>query len=122
MDFADMDREDAERIARTESSAALNKARELGYEDRGEDDALFYWTGADPGDSRQTEACEWLIRETNPFHGGDPVALKELRELVEEAPQHDEDMRNDLARPGSWVVHPNERSTFAKAPPNYEQL
>jgi len=118
MDFADLSRDDAERIARTESSAALNKARELGYEERGEGDARFYWTGADPGDARQTEACEWLIRQTNPFHGGDPVPMGELRDMVAEAPEHDDDMDNTLARPESWVVHPNERSTFARAPPD----
>ncbi|UBF23308.1 portal protein [Halorubrum tailed virus 29] len=116
MDFADLGRDEAERIARTESSAALNKAREIGYEEQGEGDARFYWTGADPGDSRQTEACEWLIRQTNPFHGGDPVPMEQLRDMVEEAPTHDDDMANTLARPESWVVHPNERSTFALAP------
>jgi hypothetical protein len=124
MDFeADLSRDDAERIARTESSAVLNKAREEGYEAKGDaDEGLFYWTGADPGDDRQTEACEWLIRETNPFHGGEPVPMKELRQLVDEAPTHDDEMDNDLARPDSWIVHPNERSSFVKAPDNWRSL
>ena len=122
MDFADVDRADAERIARTETSAALNSARERGYEERGEGDELFYWTGASPGDDRQTEACEWLITQTNPFEGGTPRPMDELRDMLAEAPTHDDDMQNDLARPGSWVVHPNERSTFAKAPPGWEVL
>jgi len=100
----------------------LNSAREEGYKERGEGDGLFYWTGADPGDSRQTDACEWLIEQTNPFHGGEPVPMNELQEMVDEAPSHDDDMNNALARPGSWVVHPNERSTFAQAPPNWESL
>jgi len=114
MEFeGDLSRDDAERIARTESSAVLNSAREDGYQERGEaDDGLFYWTGAEPGDDRQTDACEWLIETTNPFH----------QELVDEAPSHDDDMENTLARPGSWVVHPNERSTFAQAPPNWRDL
>jgi len=117
LEFSDaLDRDDAERIARTESSAILNRAREIGYEEQGAGDRTFYWTGAEPGDERQTEACEWLIRETNPFHGGDPVPMDELRDLVAEAPEHDDDMRDNLARPDSWVVHPNERSTFALAP------
>ena len=121
--FADVDRADAERIARTETSAALNSARERGYEERGEGDELFYWTGASPGDDRQTEACEWLITQTNPFaSNGTPVPMDELRDMLAEAPTHDDDMQNDLARPGSWVVHPNERSTFAKAPPGWEDL
>jgi hypothetical protein len=122
MDFSGLDRDDAEVIARTESSAVLNSAREIGYEERGEADALFYWSGAEPGDDRQTEACRWLIEKTNPFHGGEPVPLQELRELVDEAPQHDDDMNNALARPDSWVVHPQERSTFVKAPPNWRDL
>jgi len=117
-----LDRDDAETIARTESSAVLNSAREIGYEERGEGDALFYWSGAEPGDDRQTEACRWLIEKTNPFHGGEPVPLQELRELVDEAPEHDDDMDNALARPDSWIVHPNERSTFVKAPPNWRDL
>jgi hypothetical protein len=124
MDFeADLSRDDAERIARTESSAVLNKAREVGYEQKGDtDEGLFYWTGASLGDDRQTEACAWLIAETNPFEGGTPVPIDELRQLVDEAPTHDDEMDNDLARPDSWVVHPNERSTFAKAPPGWESL
>jgi len=117
MDFADLSRDDAERIARTESSAALNKARELGYEQRGEGDELFYWTGADPGDARQTEACEWLIRQTNPFHGGDPVPMNELRDMLTDAAEQDDDIPTSMVRADSWVIHINERSTFAKAPP-----
>lgn len=108
----------AEVIARTETAAALNSAREDGYQEQGlAKDSQFYWTGATPGDSRQTEACEWLIEKTNPYEGGSPVSLEELRELVAEAPEHDADMDNNLARPDSWTVHPNERSTFARAPP-----
>lgn len=123
MDFeAGLSRDEAERIARTESSAVLNKARELGYEEQGESDGLFYWTGAEPGDNRQTEACEWLIRQTNPYYGGTPRPMDELREMVAEAPEHDDDLADTMARPESWVVHINERSTWHKAPPNWEDL
>ena len=122
MDFGDIDRGRAERIARTETSAVLNSAREDGYQERGEDDALFYWTGASPGDDRQTEACEWLIRQTNPFEGGTPRPMDELRSMLNEAWTHDDDMQTNMARPESWVVHINERSTFSKAPPNWQQL
>ena len=122
MDFGDIDRQRAERIARTETSAVLNSAREDGYQERGEDDALFYWTGASPGDDRQTEACEWLIRQTNPFEGGTPRPMDELRGMLNEAWTHDDEMDTNMARPESWVVHINERSTFSKAPPNWQQL
>ena len=115
---ADLTLDEARTIARTETASVLNSSREDGYVEQGvADDDLFYWTGAEPGDSRQTEACEWLIEKTNPFHGGNPVSLERLRELVAEAPTHDPDMQDDLARPENWVIHPNERSTFAKAPP-----
>jgi len=86
------------------------------YEERGEADAKFYWSGATPGDDRQTEACEWLIEQTNPNYGGDPVLMDELRDMVAEAPEHDDDMPDNMARPDSWTVHINERSTFVKAP------
>jgi len=117
MEFeSDLSRDEAERIARTESSAVLNRSRELGYEERGEADAKFYWSGATPGDDRQTEACEWLIEQTNPNYGGDPVLMDELRDMVAEAPEHDDDMPDNMARPDSWTVHINERSSFVKAP------
>jgi hypothetical protein len=122
MDFADIPRDEAETIARTESSAALNSARQNGYERRGEDDGLFYWTGAEPGDDRQTDACEWLIESTNPFHGGEPVPMNELQNMLNEAWEHDDDMDTNMARPDSWIVHINERSTFAKAPENWRDL
>jgi len=124
MEFeGDLSRDAAERIARTESSAVLNSARREAYQEQGEtDDGLFYWTGATLGDSRQTEACAWLISKSNPFEGGEPVPIDELEDMVAEAPTHDDEMDNNLARPDSFVVHPNERSTFAQAPPNWQDL
>jgi hypothetical protein len=56
-----------------------------------------------------------LIRETNPFHGGDPVPMDELRDMVEEAPEHDPEMDDNLARPGGGDAHPNGRSTLVVA-------
>ena len=95
----------------------------LGYEERGElQDSLFYWTGADPGDRRQTEACEWLIRQTNPFEGGTPRSMDELQDMIGEAWQHDDEMDRDMSRPNNLVVHINERSTAVKAPPGWEDL
>ena len=122
MDFGDIDRQRAERIARTETSAVLNSAREDGYQERGEDDALFYWTGAEPGDDRQTEACRLLIERTNPFHGGEPVPLEELRSLLTWAAEEGEDTDPSMVREGNWLIHIGERSTFSKAPPNWQQL
>jgi hypothetical protein len=104
----------ADLIARTETAAVVNSAREEGYKEKGQGDDLFYWTG--DIDNRTTKACEWLINKTNPFEGGDPVSMDELKELIEEAPTHDPDLPDNIARPDAFVVHPNERKTFARAP------
>jgi len=106
------DRQNAERVARTETASVLNTAREDGYEEQGLGDSLFYWSGN--LDGRQTQACEWLIKQTNPFEGGDPVPMDELKSLIEEAPTHDPDLPDDMARPDDFVVHINERKTFVR--------
>jgi hypothetical protein len=72
----------------------------------------FYWTGS--LDDRTTEACKWLIQETNPNENGEPVSLGKLKELIAEAPKHDDDMPNDMARPENFTVHINERKTFTR--------
>jgi len=105
-------RSQAETIARTETASVVNSAREIGYEGQGLEDDGFYWTGSI--DDRTTQACEWLINETNPNHGGDPVSLSELKDLIAEAPTHDDDMQDNLARPEDFVVHPSERKTFVR--------
>jgi hypothetical protein len=110
-------RDKARLIARTETASVVNSAREDGYEERGDGDAKFYWSGDTRAESdRTTEACDWLIRQTNPFEGGTPVPMEELKKLIDEAPTHDPEMQDNLARPDNFVVHPNERKTFVKAP------
>jgi hypothetical protein len=105
---------DAQRIARTETASVVNTAREEGYKQQGQGDDLFYWSGN--LDNRTTDACRWLIEKTNPNHGGDPVSLEELKDLIEEAPTHDDDMDDNMARPENYTVHINERKTFIRAP------
>jgi hypothetical protein len=107
-------RERAELIARTELASTVNTAREDAYQDRMEagEDQRFYWTGVE--DSRTTEACTWLKEQTHPDFGGEPVGLNTLRELIEEAPSHDTEMQDGLARPENYVVHPNERHTYVR--------
>lgn len=107
-----LDRNEAEAIARTETASIVNTAREEGYQEMGQGGDRFYWTGV--LDDRTTDACEWLINETNPNKGGTPVSMAELKELIEEAPTHDEQMEDGLARPDDFVVHPNERKTFVR--------
>jgi len=48
--------------------------------------------------------------------------MEELRDMVDEAWQHDDSMDRNMARPDSWVVHINERSTLVEAPPNWQDL
>jgi hypothetical protein len=100
-------------IARTETASVLNSAREDGYREQGNADDTFYWTGV-YDDGRTTDACQWLMDQTNPNHGGTPVGLDRLQELIDEAPTHDESMQDNLARPENYVVHPNERKTWVR--------
>jgi hypothetical protein len=99
-------------IARSETASIVNTAREEGYKETGMGDEQFYWVGGT--DDRTTEACNWLMDQTNPNHGGTPVSLDELKSLIEEAPTHDPEMQDNLARPEDFVVHPNERKTFVR--------
>ena len=131
-EFGDIDRDRAETIARTETTSVLNHAREAGYEERGEGDARFYWTGASPGDDRQTDVCGYLIagqgghlenpgafsglprqNGTNPFEGGEPLPKDELKELVRAAAEADPEINTD---PRTWTPHVNCRSTFVLSP------
>ena len=110
-------RNQAETIARTEVASAVNTAREEGYEETGmAEGEKFYWTGATQAEQpdRTTDACDWLIQKTNPNHGGEPVSMDRLKELIDEAPTHDDDMDDNLARPENYVVHPNERKTWVR--------
>ena len=106
------DRAYAELVAESETAGILNTTRANGYESEGFGDDKFAWVG-DMGD-RTTEACKWLIRETNPNYGGEPRPLDELKELIDEAPSHDPEMDDDLARPDNYMVHPRERKTFTR--------
>jgi hypothetical protein len=139
MQFTGEDRDSAEVAARTELGNTLKAAREDGYQERDEaQDSTFYWTGANPGDDRQTDACGYLIagsgghlensgafseldhpEGTNPFEGGTPIPMDELKELVAAAARADPEITTD---PRTWTPHIQCRSTFSKAPPNWQQL
>ena len=112
----ELSKPEAETIARTETASIVNTAREEGYQETGMGDEQFYWTGATQAEQpdRTTDACDWLIHKTNPNYGGTPVSLDELKDLIEEAPEHDEDMNDNLARPEDYVPHINCRKTFVR--------
>lgn len=96
--------QDAERIARTETQAVVNKARDLYYETTFEnpEEELFKWIG--PSDHRTTECCEW-IKE----HSRSGVRLAELRGLIEDGNQRfiDHD-------PREFTPHINCRHTYVR--------
>lgn len=111
-DFAErfkLDFEEAVGALRTQLTSVLNEAREQGYRRQGDlDDRRFKWLG--PDDDDNTEACEWLRRQTNPDYGGEPRPLDELKALVEEAndrfvPSHDN---------REWLPHINCRHTYVE--------
>jgi phage portal protein BeeE len=112
--FPGIDKDDLETVARTESAAVLNSAREQGYEERsdtgGDRDAegpparyRFEWRG--PSDSRTTEACEELKSMTD---GG--VSMQDLKRMEREV--HIKYFSNLQYR--EHVLHPNERHTFVR--------
>jgi len=39
----------------------------------------------------------------------------EEKELIAEAPTHDPDLPDDIARPEAFTTYPNERKTFTRA-------
>ena len=126
-------RQQAERIARTETGNVLREARKSGYEEKGQLDSQFYWSGN--LDDRETPMCAWLIagdsaaqqaasREgeswpstgfegTNPFEGGNPVPMDELEDLIERAADLDPTYELDARR---LTPHINCRKSFVRMP------
>lgn len=104
--------EDAVNAVRTQTANVLNEAREEGYRRQGDtDERRFKWIGpGNPDDGRTTDACIELKRATNPDHGGDPVTLDELRDLVARANrEHFPDYTGD-----SWTPHWACRHTYVE--------
>ena len=109
--FPNVSKEEAEVVARTETSSVLNTAREKGYEERDDAATLRYiWTG--PDDSRTTDACEELKDRTDPRRGegGDPLTMPELKRAERDV--HGEHFSNLQFR--DHTIHPNERHTFRR--------
>jgi len=114
---------EAERIARTETQALVNDAREEGYRETGMvEDETFYWTGA--VDDRTTDACKWLMGGsdladdiggafdgTNPNYGGEPRSLDKLKELIKKAAKKDPDVNTDARE---FTPHINCRKTYVR--------
>ena len=100
--------EEAMDVLRPQVANVLNESRKIGYERLPEsEERLFKWLG--PDDEETTDACEWLKAQTNPKHGGEPVTLDELEDLIAEAQS-----RWFPSFSGDMAVHYNERHTFVE--------
>ena len=119
----ELTKDEAETIARTESQALINDARETGYEETGMvENEQFYWVGG--LDDRTTDACKWLIGGTdeadniggnfdgtNPNYGGTPRSLDELKELVQEAAEKDPAIDTEARE---WTPHIQCRKSYVR--------
>lgn len=111
-DRFDVSEDKAETWARTETQSIVNHAAEDAYEEleeeRGEE-FRYKWVGN--VDDRTTEACEWLLEQTNPSYGGTPVTLERLKELIQEAPEHDDDIETQARE---FTPHINCRKRYVR--------
>jgi hypothetical protein len=90
---------EAERIARTETTAIANKARELDFQDSQPPETLYYWGG--PDDDRTSDVC----REIKERLKGQGLPLGALKALVNEV-----SVKYQM-KPRDWTPHPNCRHT-----------
>jgi hypothetical protein len=90
---------EAERIARTETTAIANKARELDFQDSQPPETLYYWGG--PDDDRTSDVC----REIKERLKGQGLPLGALKALVNEV-----SVKYGM-KPRDWTPHPQCRHT-----------
>jgi hypothetical protein len=91
---------EAERIARTETTAIANKARELDFQDSQPPETLYYWGG--PDDDRTSDVC----REIKDRLKGQGLPLGALKALVNEV-----SVKYGM-KPRDWNPHPQCRHTL----------
>lgn len=132
-EFEDMDIDDAEKIARTEIAAVLNKAREIAYEaavgvaeaggigggirPEGEEpeqpeEIGYYWSG--PQDSSTTKVCEEIKNEVH--DRGGYVTKDELKEILFQKAKKYEGTREGGTpeRVEAFIPHYQCRHTFIR--------
>lgn len=111
--YSGMSDEQAANIARTETSAILNTAREEAYEQQeGADDFVYYWQG--PADHRRTEVCREIAEEVE-ARGGN-VPLDELQDILREKAEKYEGTAEGGTpeRVDEWTPHYQCRHTFVR--------
>ncbi len=97
--FPQLSEWEAERIARTETTAIANKARELDFQDSQPPETLYYWGG--PDDDRTSDVC----REIKERLKGQGLPLGALKALVNEV-----SVKYGM-KPRDWTPHPQCRHT-----------
>lgn len=107
--FPSVSSSQAENIARTETAAIMNSAREEAYKQRDdEEEYKYYWSNAQ--DHRTTDLCNDIIEEVESRGGA--VPLDELRTIVRAAARsYDYGTPN---RVDEWMAHYKCRSTFVR--------
>lgn len=107
--FPSLNTQQAETIARTETAAIMNSAREEAYEQREDSDEYeFYWSNAQ--DHRTTDLCNDIIEEIE--SRGDAVPMDELRSIVKAASRNYD--YGTPERVDEWMPHFNCRSSFVR--------
>lgn len=93
-----------ETVARSETQHLVSTAAEKNYRERLDmDEAEFRWSGMPFDPDRSTRACQWIEEQIEAAGGG--VSMDRLLELIQEAPSHDPDLRDNMAR--RWSPHPS---------------
>lgn len=113
-EFASLSRKQAETIARNETAAIMNTAREEAYKSRpDEDEYEYYWSN--PQDHRTTDVCNEIIEEIESQGGA--VDLPTLKDILLDKAQkyaNDPDNGGTPQRVDEWLPHFECRSTFVR--------
>lgn len=111
--YPGMDDEQAHNIARTETSAVLNSAREEAYKKRPQAaNYVYYWSG--PADHRRTDVCKEIVNEVESRGGS--VPMNELRSILRSKARKYEntDQGGTPERVSEWCPHYQCRHTFVR--------
>ncbi|AGM11967.1 gpF-like protein [Haloarcula californiae tailed virus 1] len=113
-EFPGLSMSQAQTIARNETAAIMNTAREEAYKSRpDEEEYEYYWSN--PQDHRTTDVCNEIIEEID--NQGGAVDLPTLKDiLMDKARKYKDDPENGgtPGRVGEWLPHFECRSTFVR--------
>jgi len=109
-----LSRKQAETIARNETAAIMNTAREEAYKSRpDEKEYKYYWSN--PQDHRTTDLCNEIIEEVDSQGGAvDMPTLKDILYDKADKYKNDPDNGGTPQRVDEWLPHFACRSTFIR--------